>query len=321
MVSAYGYHAEDVLYPRSGQAHQMWYYISSVSRTMRSCGISIKDMNLTLFQSWMITSDVTEAVIHSANPWQVWFQDPAAPNMSGIVNLHHDIMFILVLTAILVLWLLYRTLFFFDIEAIHATTAFRQIYNLPDKTVHGTMLELGWTIAPTLILLMIALPSMALLYSIDEIVEPSLTIKVIGHQWYWSYEYSTDLTVDGEQLIEADEALLFDSYLKDESDLELGEMRLLEVDNRLVLPIQKHIRVIVTAADVLHCWAVPSLGVKLDACPGRLNQMAMFIPRPGIYYGNCSEICGSRHGYMPICVEAVSFEDYCSWLCNKYFDA
>ena len=140
------------------------------------------------------------------------------------------------------------------------------------------------------------------------IVEPSLTIKVIGHQWYWSYEYSTDLTVDGEQLIEADEALLFDSYLKDESDLELGEMRLLEVDNRLVLPIQKHIRVIVTAADVLHCWAVPSLGVKLDACPGRLNQMAMFIPRPGIYYGNCSEICGSRHGYMPICVEAVSFE-------------
>ena len=98
-------------------------------------------------------------------------------------------------------------------------------------------------------------------------------------------------------------------------------MRLLEVDNRLVLPIQKHIRVIVTAADVLHCWAVPSLGVKLDACPGRLNQMAMFIPRPGIYYGNCSEICGSRHGYMPICVEAVSFEDYCSWLCNKYFDA
>jgi cytochrome c oxidase subunit 2 len=293
-----------VLYPRSGR-----------------CGISIKDMNLTLFQSWMITSDVTEAVIHSANPWQVWFQDPAAPNMLGIVNLHHDIMFLVVLITILTLWLIYRTLFFFDMESAHATTAFRQIYNLPDKTVHGTMLELGWTVAPTLILLMIALPSMALLYSIDEIVEPSLTIKIIGHQWYWSYEYSTDLTVDGEQLIEADEALLFDSYLKDESDLELGEMRLLEVDNRLVLPIQKHIRVIVTAADVLHCWAVPSLGVKLDACPGRLNQMAMFIPRPGIYYGNCSEICGSRHGYMPICVEAVSFEDYCSWLCNKYFDA
>jgi cytochrome c oxidase subunit 2 len=205
-------------------------------------------------------------------------------------------------------------------EAKHATLAFRQIYNLPDKTVHGTALELGWTIAPTLILLMIALPSMALLYSIDEIVEPSLTVKVIGHQWYWSYEYSTDLTVDGEQLIDADETFLFDSYLKDESDLEIGELRLLEVDNRLVLPIQKHIRVIVTAADVLHCWAVPALGIKMDACPGRLNQVALFIPRPGLYYGNCSEICGSRHGYMPICVEAVPFEDYCNWLCNKYFD-
>ena len=281
---------------------------------------SKKDMNLTLLKSWLITADVTEAVIHSANPWQLTFQDPASPTMSGIVNLHHDVMFIVVLVSILTLWLLYRTMFFFDMEAKHATLAFRQIYNLPDKTVHGTALELGWTVAPTLILLMIALPSMALLYSIDEIVEPSLTIKVIGHQWYWSYEYSTDLTVDGEQLIEADEAFLFDSYLKDESDLEIGELRLLEVDNRLVLPIQKHIRVIVTAADVLHCWAVPALGIKMDACPGRLNQVALFIPRPGLYYGNCSEICGSRHGYMPICVEAVPFEDYCNWLCNKYFD-
>jgi len=276
--------------------------------------------SLSSWTSFYILNDVPDAVIHSSNPWQLSFQDPASPTMAGIINLHHDVMFIVVLLSIFVCWLLVRTIYFFDMEETHATPAFRQIYNLPDKTVHGTALELGWTIVPTLILLVIALPSMALLYSIDEIVEPSLTVKCIGHQWYWSYEYSTDLTVDGEQLIEADDTFTFDSYLKDESDLEIGDLRLLEVDNRLVLPIQKHIRVIVTAADVLHCWAVPSLGVKMDACPGRLNQIALFVPRPGIYYGNCSEICGSRHGYIPICVEAVSFEDYCSWLCNKYFD-
>jgi len=265
------------------------------------------------------TADVTEAVIHSSNPWQLSFQDPASPVMAGIINLHHDIMFIVILLTVFVMWIMGRMTYFYDDSAKHHTLAFRQIYNLPDKTVHGTALELGWTIAPSIILLVIALPSMALLYSIDEIVEPSITVKAVGHQWYWSYEYSTDLTVDGEQLIEAEDSFTFDSYLKPEDDLELGELRLLEVDNRMVLPIQKHIRVIVTAADVLHSWSVPSLGVKLDACPGRLNQMALFIPREGIYYGNCSEICGTKHGYMPICVEAVSMEAYCSWLCNKYF--
>ena len=281
-------------------------------------------MNLTLFSYlWtpfsVFTANASDAVIHSSNPWQLSFQDPASPVMAGIINLHHDIMFIVVFITIFTMWIMGRMLYFFDENQTHHTLAFRQIYNLPDKTVHGTALELGWTVAPSLILLVIALPSLALLYSIDEIVEPSITVKVVGHQWYWSYEYSTDLTVDGEQLIDAEESFTFDSYLKPEEELSLGELRLLEVDNRMVLPIQKHIRVIVTAADVLHSWAVPSLGVKMDACPGRLNQIALFIPQPGIYYGNCSEICGSNHGYMPICVEAVDFETYCGWLCNKYF--
>jgi len=281
-------------------------------------------MNLSFFSYlWTPFSlalfDASDAVIHSSNPWQLSFQDPASPVMAGIINLHHDVMFIVVLITIFTMWIMGRMLYFYDENKSHHSLAFRQIYNLPDKTVHGTALELGWTIAPSLILLVIALPSLALLYSIDEIVEPSITVKVVGHQWYWHYEYSTDLTVDGEQLIEAEDSFMFESYLKQEDDLELGELRLLEVDNRMVLPIQKHIRVIVTAADVLHCWAVPSLGVKMDACPGRLNQIALFIPRPGIYYGNCSEICGANHGYMPICVEAVDFETYCGWLCNKYF--
>ena len=155
-----------------------------------------------LLHRFLVCADASDAVIHSSNPWQMTFQDPASPTMSGIINLHHDIMFIVVLLSIFVCWLLDRTVYFFDMEQSHSVPAFRQIYNLPDKTVHGTALELGWTIVPTLILLAIALPSMALLYSIDEIVEPSLTVKCIGHQWYWSYEYSTDLTVDGEQLIE-----------------------------------------------------------------------------------------------------------------------
>ena len=159
---------------------------------------------------------------------------------------------------------------------------------------------------------------MALLYSIDEIVEPSLTVKVIGHQWYWSYEYSTDLTVDGEQLIDADETFLFDSYLKDESDLEIGELRLLEVDRRIVLPEQTHIRVLVTAADVLHSWAVPSFGVKVDACPGLLNQTNLFIKRQGLYYGQCSELCGVNHGFMPIVIRVVSKADFKAWQLQKF---
>ena len=245
-----------------------------------------------------------------ARPWQLGFQDAASPIMEGIISFHHDVMFIMTIIMIFVFWMLMRILYLF-----HASRNPN-----PQTFTNHTVLEIVWTVIPSFILVIIAVPSFALLYAMDEVVDPAMTIKVNGHQWYWSYEYSTDLTVDGEQLIDADETFLFDSYLKDESDLEIGELRLLEVDNRLVLPIQKHIRVIVTAADVLHCWAVPALGIKMDACPGRLNQVALFIPRPGLYYGNCSEICGSRHGFMPICVEAVPFEDYCNWLCNKYFD-
>ena len=162
---------------------------------------------------------------------------------------------------------------------------------------------------PALILLSIAVPSFALLYSMDEIIDPVLTLKVIGHQWYWSYEYSDTL--------EDDESVAFDSYMVQEDDLDIGQFRLLEVDNRVILPTNTHIRVLITAADVLHCWAIPSLGLKLDACPGRLNQTSMFIKREGVFYGQCSEICGVNHGFMPIVIEAVSMDDYFSWLKNR----
>jgi heme/copper-type cytochrome/quinol oxidase subunit 2 len=145
----------------------------------------------------------------------------------------------------------------------------------------------------------------------DEILDPAVTLKVVGHQWYWSYEYSDYTSSEGE-------SINFDSYMIPEEDLDtLGQFRLLEVDNRIVLPIITHIRVIVTAADVLHCWAIPSFAMKIDACPGRLNQTSLFIKRAGVFYGQCSEICGVNHGFMPIVVEGVELEDYIQWISNK----
>ena len=141
----------------------------------------------------------------------------------------------------------------------------------------------------------------------DEIIDPALTIKVIGRQWYWGYEYSDYATFDGK-------SIEFDSYLVPEEELQTGDLRLLEVDNRVIVPVNTHVRVIVTAADVLHCWAVPSLGVKLDGVPGRLNQTSFLANREGVYYGNCSEICGVNHGFMPIVVEAVKLENYCAYI-------
>lgn len=157
---------------------------------------------------------------------------------------------------------------------------------------------------PSLILILVALPSFALLYSIDEVIDPSITAKCVGHQWFWSYEFCD---------FEASAGVLnFDSYMVPLDELAIGELRLLEVDNRLVLPVNTHVRVLVTAADVLHSWAVPSLGVKLDACIGRLNQTSLFILRESVFYGQCSEICGVGHANMPIVVEAVDLSSYIS---------
>jgi heme/copper-type cytochrome/quinol oxidase subunit 2 len=142
----------------------------------------------------------------------------------------------------------------------------------------------------------------------DEVLDPMLTLKAIGHQWFWSYEYS-DYTLLN---LSSDTSFIYDSYMILEEDLNIGEFRLLEVDHRVVLPTHTHIRVLVTSTDVLHSWAIPSLGLKIDACPGRLNQISTFINRPGVYYGQCSEICGINHGFMPIVLEAVNFKDYAS---------
>lgn len=236
----------------------------------------------------------------AAENWQLGFQDPATPIMEGIINLHHDLMFFICVISIFVSWMLARTLWHFEYTQ----------NKIPSSLTHGTLIEMIWTITPAFILLIIAIPSFSLLYAMDEVISPAITVKTLGHQWYWSYEYS-DYTNDNNETIE------FDSYMIPEEDLGVGQFRLLEVDNRMVVPINTHIRIIVSAADVLHSWAVPSLGIKCDAIPGRLNQTSLFIKREGLYYGQCSEICGINHGFMPIVIEAVPLQNYVTWVSNK----
>lgn len=249
--------------------------------------------NILNFYPSVITMDAAE-------DWQIGFQDPATPIMEGIINLHHDLMFFICVISVFVSWMLGRTLWHFE----------QSQNKIPSSLTHGTVIEMIWTITPALILLIIAVPSFSLLYAMDEIISPAITVKTLGHQWYWSYEYSDYLNEDGD-------SINYDSYMIPEEDLEIGQLRLLEVDNRMIIPINTHIRVIVTAADVLHSWAVPSLGVKCDAIPGRLNQTSLFVKREGVYYGQCSEICGINHGFMPIVVEATSLSNYVSWISNK----
>jgi len=223
--------------------------------------------------------------------------------MEGIIAFHNDVMGYLVVVGLFVMWLLIRCLYYYN----------EKINLKPILFTHSTLLEVIWTIVPAFILMAIAVPSFALLYSMDEMIDPAVTLKVVGHQWYWSYEYSDYSTLEG------GESLNFDSYMIQEEDLPTG-LRLLEVDNRVILPLQTHIRVLVTAADVLHSWCVPSFGVKVDACPGRLNQIALFIKRKGTFYGQCSEICGVNHSFMPIAVEAVNLKSYITWVTSKLAD-
>ena len=247
-----------------------------------------------------IMFDKSIVYCESAVPWQLGFQDPATPIMEGIVTLHHEIMAVIVFIGVFVAYLMVRCVQLFN----------KEVHPRADRVVHGTILEIVWTITPAIILLVIAVPSFTLLYSVDEIIEPAVTLKAVGHQWYWSYEFSDYASEDGE-------TINFDAYMTPSDDLEQGALRLLDVDNRVVLPTQSHIRVIVTAADVLHCSGIPSLGIKLDGCPGRLNQTSMFIKRDGVFFGQCSEICGVNHGFMPICVEAVPLDDYVEWISAK----
>jgi cytochrome c oxidase subunit 2 len=170
--------------------------------------------------------------------------------------------------------------------------------------LHGQTIEIIWTVLPAIVLLFVAFPSLRILYLLDEINNPTLSIKTIGHQWYWSYEYSDFKNIE------------FDTYIVPTNEININSFRLLDVDNRIILPINNQIRVLVTATDVLHSWTVPSLGVKIDANPGRLNQTNFFINRPGLYYGQCSEICGANHSFIPIVIERTPTNFFINWISN-----
>jgi heme/copper-type cytochrome/quinol oxidase subunit 2 len=230
--------------------------------------------------------------------WGIYFQDSASLQMEALVELHDNIMFYLIIILFGVGWIL--------ISIVRQNISNK--FPLSNKYLnHGTLIELIWTITPALILILIAFPSFKLLYLMDEVTDPSMSVLAEGHQWYWSYQYPDILNSDNE-FIE------FDSYLIPESDLENGGLRMLEVDNRIIVPELTHIRFIVTAADVIHSFACPALGIKCDAYPGRLNQASILINREGTFYGQCSEICGILHSSMPIVIESVSLEKYLSWL-------
>ena len=222
-------------------------------------------------------------------PFQIMCQDPGS-YISFVVNQFHNyIMCILIIILISVSWVM--------IQSFITKDFVRYLVDHP-------ILELIWTIVPALILLFIAFPSLHLLYQMDDIVDPTLTIKSIGNQWYWGYEYGDFQEYD----------LEFQSYLITSGDLNEGDLRLREVDNRVVIPINSNVKVLTTSNDVIHSWAVPALGVKADAMPGRLNQTSFLNNRTGVFTGGCSEICGSEHSYMPIVIESVSVDLFAKWV-------
>lgn len=231
-------------------------------------------------------------------PWQIGFQNSATPIHEGIVELHNSIFYYLIVIFVFVFVFLIST----GINFNNKNNVFSYKY-----MNHNTILELIWTITPAFVLIAIAFPSFKLLYIMDEVIGPSITIKVNGHQWYWNYEYCDYIST-------SDEPINFDSYMIPDSDLELGNFRIIEVDNRVVVPINTMIRFIVSSYDVIHSFAVPSLGIKIDAIPGRLNQVTTYIERMGVYYGQCSELCGIAHSGMPIVVQGVNTPEFILWI-------
>nr|ABB01983.1 cytochrome oxidase subunit II [Maoricicada mangu multicostata] len=216
-------------------------------------------------------------------------QDAMSPLMEQLMFFHDHVLVILIMITIIVAYMMLMLML-------------NKIINR--LLLEGQLIEFIWTLLPAMTLIFIALPSLRLLYMLDEINNPLLTLKVIGHQWYWSYEYSDFFDVE------------FDSYMKSMIDMSNNEFRLLDVDNRVILPFNIQIRLLISSFDVIHSWAMPSMSLKVDAVPGRLNQMGMLISRPGISYGQCSEICGANHSFMPIVIESISMKMFIDWLIN-----
>nr|YP_010956656.1 cytochrome c oxidase subunit II [Trachonurus sulcatus]WMY89749.1 cytochrome c oxidase subunit II [Trachonurus sulcatus] len=221
-----------------------------------------------------------------AHPSQLGFQDAASPLMEELLYFHDHALMVVFLISTFVLYII----------VVMISTKLTDTLSSDSEEM-----EIIWTILPALVLTLIALPSLRILYLMDEIDDPHLTIKALGHQWYWSYEYADF------------DDLEFDAYMILTQDLLPGEFRLLETDSRAVIPFDSPIRMLTSAEDVLHSWTVPALGLKMDAVPGRLNQLTFIGARPGVFYGQCSEICGANHSFMPIVLEIVPLKDFIDW--------
>ena len=232
------------------------------------------------------------ALADQPKEWQLGFQNPASGGMRDIVNFHDNLLLpIIIAITVFVLFLM-----------LYACVRFRASANPnPSKRTHNVTVEILWTLIPCLILIVMAVPSFKILYKQDTIPKADLTIKAVGYQWYWGYEYP-------------DENIIFDSYMIEEKDLKADQPRLLAVDNEVIVPVNKVVKVLITANDVLHAWALPAFGVKRDAVPGRINETWFKAEKEGTYYGQCSELCGIEHAFMPITVKVVSDEEYQEWL-------
>jgi heme/copper-type cytochrome/quinol oxidase subunit 2 len=256
-------------------------------------------LGLGLVISGNLNTNTNTYINDAPRAWGLYFQDSASPQMEAIVELHNNIMYFLAVILFGVSWILLSVVRNFISNKSPISNKYLN---------HGTLIELIWTITPALILILIAFPSFKLLFLIDDVTDPHISLGVESHQWYWSYQYADFTKNEDGSLIE------FDSYLVPESDLEKGALRLLEVDNRVILPDILHTRFSIQSADVIHSFAVPSLGLKCDAYPGRLNQVSALINRFGTFYGQCSEICGMLHSSMPIVIQSVSLEKFLTYI-------
>lgn len=228
-------------------------------------------------------------------PWETGFQKAASPNMENITAFNEWLLIVITAITVFVLILMIYVIVRFNARANPT----------PSKVAHNTLIEVLWTAVPVIILVLIAIPSLKQLYYLDKIESPDMTLKAVGHQWYWTHVYPDYDDYE------------FDSILVEDEDLKPGEPRLLTTDEAVVLPVETNIRLLVTADDVIHSWAIPSFGVKRDAVPGRINETWFRINEPGMYYGQCSELCGVRHGFMPIMIRAVSKEEFDAWIEEK----
>ena len=234
----------------------------------------------------------TQVWANQPKNWQLGFQDSASQSMTEIVSFHNNILLpVIIAISVFVLFLM-----------IYVCIRFRASKNPnPSKTTHNVAVEVLWTLIPCLILIVMAVPSFKILYKQDTIPKADVTVKAVGYQWYWGYEYP-------------DENIIFESYMIKEDELKDNQPRLLTVDNEVVVPVNKVVKVLITANDVLHAWALPSFGVKRDAVPGRINETWFKAEKVGTYYGQCSELCGIQHAFMPITVRVVTDEEYAIWL-------